>query len=100
MSRWFISHSTQDRPFVESELIGLFQALGQEVWYCREDIVSGEEWERSIKSGLQLSDWFVLVMSPLGPIRLGEKGTRLGFNLSVGVDHPSAHRALRPIRIS
>jgi hypothetical protein len=64
MSRWFISHGAQDRSFVETELLGLFEALGQQVWYAREDISSAEEWERTINGGLQLCDGFVLVLSP------------------------------------
>jgi hypothetical protein len=64
MSRWFISHASLDRAFVENELLGLFKALGQEAWYAREDIIAPVDWERAIMAGLELSDWFVLVMSP------------------------------------
>jgi TIR domain len=63
MASLFISHGSADRRFVEEELIGLFRALGFESWYAEEDIASAEEWERSIKSGLESSKWFVLVMS-------------------------------------
>src|SRR5262245_12710650 len=64
MLRWFISHASKDRHVVEGDLLELFKALGQTVWYPRESIRTTEEWERSIKVGLDSSDWFVLVMSP------------------------------------
>jgi hypothetical protein len=64
MTRCFISHSSKDRAFVEEELIGVFDALGLEPWYSKEDINAAEEWERSIKKGLESSEWFAVVLSP------------------------------------
>jgi hypothetical protein len=63
MAKLFISHATSDRAFVESELMNLLRALGFETWFAEEDINTTEEWERAILTGLQSSEWFMLVMS-------------------------------------
>jgi hypothetical protein len=64
MATYFISHSTPDRPFVEKELTDLLKALNINYWYCKEDIITGEQWERSIKHALEECDGLILVMSP------------------------------------
>lgn len=64
MTRCFISHSTEDRKFVEEELLGIFEALGLDPWYSKADIRAAEDWEHSIKKGLESSEWFCVVLSP------------------------------------
>jgi TIR domain len=64
MPKVFISHSTQDRPFVEDELLPLLTRHGIDVWYAPDDIRSSSVWERTILDGLKACDWFALVMSP------------------------------------
>jgi len=64
MSKLFISHATADRAFIETELMGLLSALGFEAWFAEGNIQTAEIWERSIATGLETSDWFVLVMTP------------------------------------
>lgn len=64
MARLFVSHATADRKFVESELLGLFRALGFDPWFAESDIRTSEQWERMILGALRSSKWFVLVMSP------------------------------------
>lgn len=63
MSKCFISHATNDRQFVEREIIGLLQSLNVETWFAEDNIRTSEHWERSILTALKQSDWFVLVMS-------------------------------------
>ncbi len=63
MARLFISHATSDRKFVEEELLGLLRALGFDPWFAESDIVTSEQWERSILGALRSSKWLVLVMS-------------------------------------
>jgi thioredoxin len=64
MPRVFVSHSTQDRALVESEIIPLLKRHGVETWYSRDSIVPADQWERSILQGLKACDCFLLVMSP------------------------------------
>ena len=64
MPKVFISHSTQDRDFVEREIIPALHRAGIETWYSKMDIHASDRWERSIHQGLQDCDWFLLVMSP------------------------------------
>jgi hypothetical protein len=63
MSTVFISHSTQDREFVE-QVVALLADHGIGTWYAPSDIQSTEQWERSILRGLMECDCFLLVMSP------------------------------------
>lgn len=64
MAKLFISHATADRGFVQNELLGLLRALGFTVWFAEEDIKTSDQWERSIRRGLESSDWFLLILSP------------------------------------
>jgi hypothetical protein len=64
MVRVFVSHSGHDRPFVEDEIVPLLQAHGVGTWYCREEVLAGEDFERAIFRGLADCDWFLLVLSP------------------------------------
>jgi hypothetical protein len=63
MSKCFISHADGDRSFVEGEILGLVEAIGLEPWFAPESIKSGDQWEESILTGLEESEWFILVMS-------------------------------------
>jgi TIR domain len=64
MAKVFISHSRQDREFVEREIITLLRDHGIETWYSADDIQTAESWERSILAALKACDYFLLVMSP------------------------------------
>lgn len=64
MATVFISHATEDRPFIDREIVGSLGSHGVETWYAKEDIQGSEEWDRCILEGLRSSDWFLLVMSP------------------------------------
>ncbi len=60
----FISHSTIDRVRVESEIVSLLQGKGIGIWYSKDDIVTAEVWERSIREGLKRCEWFLVAVSP------------------------------------
>jgi len=63
-TRVFISYSTKDRDFVEKEIIALLKEHNIGTWYSKDNIVTAEDWERSIVQGLKKCEWFLLVMSP------------------------------------
>jgi hypothetical protein len=63
MTICFISHASEDRHFVEGELLGLLEALGVTPWYSRQHITAAEEWEQRIRKALEVSTWFVVVAS-------------------------------------
>lgn len=63
MTTVFVSHATVDRPFVEGHLIPFLQSHGLRTWYSKDTINTGAEWESAIRSGLQSSDWFLVVVS-------------------------------------
>ena len=64
MPRVFVSHSTQDRGFIEAEIIGFLEGHGVGTWYSRDDIATAAHWERNIVKGLKDCDWFLVVLSP------------------------------------
>jgi hypothetical protein len=64
MTRVFISHSTQDREFVDQEVVTFLKAHGVPFWYAPSDIQSTEHFERSILQALRQCDYFLVVMSP------------------------------------
>lgn len=63
MTICFISHASEDRHFVEAELLGLLEALGITPWYSRHHIPAAGEWEQRILKALEVSTWFLVVAS-------------------------------------
>ncbi|HEV7473900.1 MAG TPA: protein kinase [Pyrinomonadaceae bacterium] len=62
--RVFVSHSSQDREYVEREIVPILETHGIKTWYSKASIQTAAEWERSIREGLESCEWFLLVMSP------------------------------------
>jgi hypothetical protein len=60
----FISHSTTDFAFVETDILRLLRQHGIEYWYAPTDIRTADEWMRSILGGLNSCDWFLVVLTP------------------------------------
>ncbi len=60
----FISHSSEDRAFIESEILPRLKARGIDVWFSPHSIQTADNWERAIKAGLESSDVLVVMMSP------------------------------------
>ncbi len=60
----FISHASENREFIEQQIIPPLEKAGIGYWYSKEDIQSASEWERSILSGLEHCEWFFIAMSP------------------------------------
>lgn len=59
----FLSHSDQDRQFVE-ELVDMMRRHGLRVWYSRSNVLGGQQWHDEIGEAILRCDWFVLVLSP------------------------------------
>ncbi len=64
MIKVFVSHSSDDREFVTGDLRPLLQSHEIEAWCSEADIESAEDWERSIRVGLNTSSWFLVVLTP------------------------------------
>src|SRR3954454_15123255 len=62
MPRVFISYSSVDRE-VAHTFRGLIEALGYEVWMDAESIELSRKWRHSIVSGLEGSDWLLVLVS-------------------------------------
>jgi hypothetical protein len=60
----FVSHATQDRRWVDREIIRLLKTHGIAPWYSTESISTASQWEREILRGMESCDWFLLVVSP------------------------------------
>lgn len=58
----FISHSSQDKPFVE-RLYADLQAIGVRCWYAPEDLTIGEPFLLGIDKGIRLHDKLLLILS-------------------------------------
>lgn len=63
MPKVFVSHATQDREFVQRQIVAVLRSHGIDTWYAEENIRTAEEWERAIVKGLEQCDWFLVVMS-------------------------------------
>lgn len=63
MTSVFVSHSTQDRQFVEADLVPTLIGGGHTYWYSKETIRTADLWERAILRGLQSCEWFAVVLS-------------------------------------
>src|SRR6185369_10048820 len=60
----FISHSSLDRPLVDREICAPIAATGVEPWVSDMAIERASDWERSIRVGLEHSDWFLVALTP------------------------------------
>ncbi len=60
----FISHSSQDREFVEQEVIRVLNAHGIQTWYSKDDVQTATPFGKTIVEALSRCDWFLVVMSP------------------------------------
>jgi hypothetical protein len=60
----FISHSTLDREWIEKEIVQFLDENNQKTWYSKGSIRTSDQWEREILRGLEMCDWFLLVVSP------------------------------------
>jgi hypothetical protein len=63
MSTVFVSHCSNDRSFVESDVIAPLESSGLRTWYSRDEILAADEWQESIRKGIQECDWFLVVLS-------------------------------------
>ena len=63
MPRIFVSHCTEDREFVENEIVSLLRKHGLDTWYSRTDIGAATNLEQDIRTALVTCDWFLVVMS-------------------------------------
>jgi hypothetical protein len=60
----FVSHATQDRRWVDREIIRLLRNHAIAPWYSADSISTASQWEREILRGMEACDWFLLVVSP------------------------------------
>jgi hypothetical protein len=60
----FISHCSEDREFVEREVIALLRRHGIDTWYSQDDIVTAEKWHKKILEALKSSDALLVVVTP------------------------------------
>lgn len=63
MPKIFISHSSQDRAFIEHTLLPLLRENGLQTWFSSHSIPSASDWEKTIRAALQECDWFLVVLS-------------------------------------
>lgn len=108
MPRIFISHSSKDRDFVESELMPFLRNQGVEPWYSRDDIEAAAHWEATILKGLRESEWFLVVLTPGAVVSewvrtevswaLSERKGRVIPLLRQSCDVDDLHLALRRIQ--
>lgn len=64
MLQVFVSHSTHDRGFVEKQIVPVLEENGYRPWYAPQATLTGEQWEDSIRSGLESCELFLVVLSP------------------------------------
>jgi hypothetical protein len=60
----FVSHATVDRDWVETEIVDFLSGNNLKPWYSDRAISTSTQWEREILKGLQVCEWFSLVVSP------------------------------------
>ncbi len=63
-TRVFLSHATDDRIWVENEVVHTLEESKIPSWYARTDIKTATQWEREILKGMENCGWFLLVASP------------------------------------
>jgi len=64
VAKVFVSHSSEDRGFLQDGVFPCLREAGLDIWDFTENIRGSEQWERAILSALESCDWFVVAMSP------------------------------------
>ena len=64
MPKVFISHASNDRDFVEREIIAPLEQHGIRTWYSKDKIKTATLWEKTIREGLNTCDWFLVAVTP------------------------------------
>ncbi|MBI5505745.1 MAG: TIR domain-containing protein [Deltaproteobacteria bacterium] len=80
----FVSHSHDDRDFVESRLVLPLKELGIRTWYASNDIPKGSIWTAEIRKALSECTWMLIVVSKNSS---GSEWVRLEVDLAVGLGH-------------
>lgn len=62
LARLFISHSHEDRQYVE-ELIAQLKKRGVQTWYSVSDIRKGALWTAEIRKGISQCNWMTVIVS-------------------------------------
>ena len=78
----FVSHSSEDWEWVDRKIIKPLEKHKINVWYSGLHIKSTSQWEREILRGLEISVWFLLVVSPRS-----EKSEWVKDELGWAIDH-------------
>ena len=59
----FVSHSSEDREFIESRIIDSFEQHGIVAWYSQDSIQFGEKWQPKLIAALEKCEWFIVILS-------------------------------------
>ena len=59
----FVSYASQDKSFVEQELVPVLHDLEVKPWYADREIIPARRWETEIRRNLNGCDWFLVVVS-------------------------------------
>jgi len=59
----FLSHASQDRPFV-NKLAAFLAERKIPLWYSKRNLVGAQQWHDEIGKALKTCDWFLVVLSP------------------------------------
>src|SRR5262249_23830100 len=94
----FLSYSRQNEHAAK-QLYSTLKAKGVDVWFDREALLPGQEWEPAIKRALSDSDTVLLLLSSQSVDRRGffQKEIRLALDVMQTV--PAGHIYLLPVRL-
>jgi serine/threonine protein kinase len=59
----FISHASQDKQFIEEQIIPCLHKSGIDTWYSSREILPAAQWQAQIRHGLEECDWFLVALS-------------------------------------
>lgn len=93
-NRVFISHSSNDKGFVEGLASDLFRS-GFDVWYDKFDIAVGDPLLSTIQTGIEQSAFVVLVLSPDS---VSSDWVRTEIELAIALEEHWKHKVLLPVR--
>lgn len=79
----FISHSHQDRQFVENQIVKPLKELGIQTWYAYSDVPKGSVWTAKIREGLTDCTGVVVVVSKNSS---GSKWVRIEVDLAFSME--------------
>src|SRR5689334_19823261 len=99
MTKIFVSYSRPNESSAQ-RLYNELQGLGLDVWFDKESLLPGQDWNNEIKQAIKRSDFVILLLSSSSVSRRGYFHKEIRLAIDVLQTIPFGHIYLLPVRLN